>query len=506
MQTPNYDSELCGSLPIHLTNMIQPYGVLLVIGNDHKIVQASENADKVFGSPVSKLINSDLATHIPKTAYAVLASKLRNEFNEKIPAVWEIGSLQFLVLIHKKENYLLAEIDLSPIDEGQQDTFIDVYHELKYAMSSIEKATSIGSVCRTAAAELKRISGFDKVMIYRFDPEWNGFVIAEEMESGMESYNGFTFPASDIPKQARQLYLKNPYRLIPDRNYQPVKLSPVINPITSSFIDLSDCNLRSVAAVHLEYLRNMDVTASMSTRILFQDNLWGLIACHHRAAKHLSYEMCSVFEMLSGIISMKVASLQNQAAHDFQNFIKGSYAHIVEMVFKTEDLMSSLMNDDGVVKLFGATGAVIAKGGRFFTAGVTPSDDLLEELVLWLHTRELKRAYATDCLGAEYEYAKEFSAHASGLLVIPINSARDHYLMMFRSEKIRVINWGGNPESRIQFEKNERNYHPRNSFKQWQQKVRGYSTPWLKEELEIAEVLRSFIYEHETAPVQARQL
>lgn len=504
MQTPNYDSELCGSLPIHLTNMIQPYGVLLVISNDHKIIQASENADKVFGVAVGKLINTDLASHIPQTAYQLLTSKLRNEFNEKIPALWEIGGLQFLVLIHKNEKHLLAEIDLTPVDREQRDTFIDVYQELKYAMSSIEKATSIGSVCRIAATELKRISGFDKVMIYRFDPEWNGFVIAEEMEPEMESYNGFTFPASDIPKQARDLYLKNPYRLIPDRNYHPVKLYPVVNPVTSSFIDLSDCNLRSVASVHLEYLKNMNVTASMSTRILFQDGLWGLIACHHRTAKHLSYEMCSVFETLSGIISMKVASLENQASHDLRSFIAGCYGHIVETVFKTEDMMGSLMSDDGVTRLFGATGAVLAQDGKFFTSGKTPPDELLEELVLWLHTRELKRAFATDCLGAEYEYAREFSEDASGLLVIPINSIRDHYLMLFRPEKIRVINWGGNPDDRIQFEKNEKNYHPRNSFKMWQQKVSGFSTPWLKEELDIAEVLRSFIYEHETAPVQGR--
>lgn len=505
MQTPNYDSELCGSLPIHLTNMIQPYGVLLVIGvGDHQIVQASENTEKIFQLPVTEVVNTPLTKHIPRHSYEQFVVKLGSEFNDKIPAMWEIGGQMFLVLVHKTERYLVAEIDLIPVAKGAQETFVDVYQELKFAMSSIEKADNLGSVCRTAAAELKRISGFDKVMIYRFDTDWNGFVIAEAMEPDMESYDGFTFPASDIPRQARQLYLKNPYRFIPDRSYQPVKLYPVINPITGSFIDLSDCNLRSVAAVHLEYLKNMDVMSSMSTRILFQNSLWGLIACHHRTPKYMSFEMCSVFEILSGIISMKVASLQNQSSNDFRNFITTTYAQIVESVFRTEDIFGSLMNEVGVLRLFGATGAVLSKDGKFATWGITPPEELLEELVLWLHTRELKKAFATDCLGQEYEYAGDFADSASGMLVIPVNSARDQYLMMFRPEKIRVINWGGNPAERIQFQGNEKSYHPRNSFKRWQQQVRGHSTPWQPEELEIAELLRSFIYEFETTAVQGR--
>src|SRR5439155_4932601 len=132
------------------------------------------------------------------------------------------------------------------------------------------------------------------VMIYQFDNNWNGTVIAEAMEAGMDSYLGLKFPASDIPKQAREMYRKNPYRFIPDVDYQPVRLYPVLNPVSGGFTDLTDSNLRSVAGVHLEYLRNMQVMASMSTRIVKEDQLWGLISCHHRTAKYLSYQMCSL--------------------------------------------------------------------------------------------------------------------------------------------------------------------------------------------------------------------
>ncbi len=404
-------------------------------------------------------------------------------------------------LIHRTDRYLLVEIDGNPLVAAEQDNFVKFYQELKYAMAAIEGADTLDKACTIAASELKRISGFDKVMVYQFDPEWNGYVIAESGESDMESYLHFTFPASDIPKQARQLYLKNPYRLIPDRNYQPVKLYPVVNPITNSFIDLSGCNLRSVAAVHLEYLKNMGVTASMSTRILYEDNLWGLIACHHKTPRYLTYEMCSVFEMLSGIISMKIASVQNNQTAGKQNFISSSWATIVESVYKSEDLYSNLLAPDGAMKLLGATGIVLARGDRFTAGGITPDSEALQELMLWLHTKDLRRCFATNSLHQDYEYAKAFNGEMSGMLVIPINQTKDQYLILFRPEQVGVINWGGNPEERIQFEKDERNYHPRNSFKQWQQKVSGISVPWSNEEMVAAETLRSFIYEYETTPI-----
>jgi chemotaxis family two-component system sensor kinase Cph1 len=501
MLASNYDSEFCGTLPIHLTNLIQPYGVLLVIDKDSlNIIQASENTPSVFSKPVTEIINTSLDSYIGEKGISQLQEKLGNDFNNKIPAIWDVAGSRYVVLVHRTPKYLLAEIDSRPYEASPGDEFVKVYQELKYAMTAIEGAETLERACQLAASELKRISGFDKVMIYQFDPEWNGYVIAESREPDMESYYQFTFPASDIPKQARQLYLKNPYRFIPDRNYRPVRLYPVINPVTNSFIDLSDCNLRSVAAVHIEYLRNMGVTASMSTRILCQDELWGLIACHHKTARHMSYEMCSVFEILSGIISMKITSIQKQESASRQNFLSATWARIVESIYRSEDLYGNLLAQDGIMKLFNATGVVLSRGNKFETAGLVPGDSALEELMLWLDTRELRRVYATNSLREEYEYAKDFNAEASGMLVIPINHLKDQYLILFRPEKVRVINWGGNPDQRIQFEKNEKNYHPRNSFKQWQQKVSGVSLPWRAEELNAAETLRSFIYEYETTP------
>lgn len=502
MRQTNYDSEFCGKVPIHLTNLIQPYGILLVVeAGTESVVQASENTPLIFEQTAEQLVNSSLKDLLNERNYLSLKAKLSEGLNDKIPGTWELNGRHYLVLIHRKPDQLLIEIDARPLTPGKQDSFIEVYQELKYAMSSLESTSTLAETCQLAARELKRISGFDKVMIYQFDLEWNGTVIAEEREQDMESYYGFTFPASDIPKQARALYLKNPYRFIPDRNYEPVRLFPVVNPLTGSFLDLSDCNLRSVAAVHVEYLKNMGVVASMSTRILHHDKLWGLIACHHKTPMYASYEMCSIFEMLSSIISVKITSMQNEVRSDVENNITATYSHLIESVYRSQDLTGKLLSDSGVLRLFSATGAVISKNGKFLTIGVTPRTEQLEELLLWLHTREIKKVYHTDQLGAEYEYARDYASEGSGMLVIPINYLKDSYLIVFRPERVQMINWGGNPDERIVFDQNEKNYHPRNSFKQWQQKVHGIALPWRKEEIDIAETLRSFIYEYETSLV-----
>lgn len=498
MTQTNYDSELCGSLPIHLTNSIQPHGVLVVVDRNTKnIIQVSENAATVFGVPFQDILNKTLQSFIGEKDVEAL-HKFSGAYENRLPMTWTIGNNDFLVVVHSREKYFIAEVDLDPVKREELETFVKVFQETRQSMSAIESGKNINEVCRIAAEEIKRVSGFDKVMIYSFDQQWNGTVLAEIKELDMESYMGFTFPASDIPKQAREMYLKNPYRLIPDANYKPVRLYPVINPITQGFIDLSDTNLRSVVAVHVEYLKNMGVTASMSIRIMRNNTLWGLIACHHRTAKTPSFQMCSVFELLSNIISAKITTLLNSKSHEADTRIKESYTRVLEEVYKKQSLEEAFYASPGVLELFNATGAIITKGDQFTAVGDVPDKSYLDDLILWLQTRDAPAIFATESLSAIYDQGADFKENASGFLAIRMDYTEEEYLILFRPEVIRVITWGGNPDERIQFEKDEKNYHPRNSFKQWQQQVSGVSSEWLPEELQIAEKLRAFIMEYKS--------
>jgi two-component system, chemotaxis family, sensor kinase Cph1 len=490
----NYDSELCGKVPIHFINTVQPYGVLLVLSRASlEIIQASENVDPVFGVSAKALVGSPIASWLDPISLDLL----RTSDADKLSKVWTIRDRKYLALVHIKAGYILAEIEMTPYREEGQNSFVSVYQEIKYAMALIEDASTTADVCTIAARELRRISGFDKVMLYRFDRDWNGTVIAEECRQDMESYLGFTFPASDIPRQARELYLRNPYRFIPDRSYKAVKLFPVINPQTHAFIDLSDCNTRGVSSVHLEYLANMDVMASMSTRILDNDSLWGLIACHHKTPKQIDFQLCSIFELLSNFISVRISSLQNKEKHMADNRNRTIFSRLMEQVYASGDIRTGLFQGDvTLLELFTAHGAVIAQDGQLSMEGIVPDKENIEELLLWLHTCRITRPLHTERLSADFERAAAYMETGSGLLAIPFHPELEKYLLVFRPEVKKVIDWGGDPGARIVFEKDGLNYHPRHSFNAWRQIVDGTSLPWQDEELAVAENLRSFLYEY----------
>lgn len=494
----NYESDVCGSLPIHQINQVQPYGVLLVIDRDTlAIIQASENTERVFGLAARELVGGLLTAYVRAGGAAgngLFPDAAREGRGDKLPMTWVIRDKPYTALVHLKGPYILAEIELAPAGER---SFVTTFQDIRHSMAAIESAGSTAVACAAAARELKRLSGFDKVMIYRFDEDWNGYVEAEAMEEGMESYLGFTFPASDIPPQARKLYLTNPYRFIPDRDYKPVHLYPVINPATRTFIDLSECNLRGVAPVHVEYLRNMGIVASMSTRILDGEKLWGLVACHHRTAKDLDYELCSVFELMSHVVSARIASIRFKEQDALNAGLHERYNRLIEAIYGSEELHQSLLGTaTGVANLLSGGGAMLSYRGRIYAAGEVPPRAFQEDLVLWLHTKELKRVLATDAFPALYDRAEEQKGLASGVLVIPLNWREDEYLIVFRPEVVREINWGGNPDERIRFGPNQVSYHPRASFREWRQQVSGTSLPWRPEELTIAENLRTFIHEY----------
>jgi light-regulated signal transduction histidine kinase (bacteriophytochrome) len=296
------------------------------------------------------------------------------------------------------------------------------------------------------------------------------------------------------------MYLRNPYRFIPDRGFTPVKLYPVINPISNTFLDMSECNLRAVAAVHVEYLKNMNVMASMSVRLIKDNTLWGLIACHHKTARAINGELRAVMELFSSVISARISALHHQAISDRSAYLGGIYTGLVENICQAEELVPGLLDPSpNILALLDASGAIITYNNRTYTAGEVPDAAQLEDLLLWLHVKRLRKVFYTDSLPSIYDITEQFRDIASGMLVIPIQPAQDQYIILFRKEYIRTTNWGGNPEERIFFEENPRIYHPRHSFKLWQEHVKGFSKPWLPEEVTAAENLRSFIYEFLTS-------
>lgn len=493
----NFDSDFCGSLPLQHINVVQSYGYLAVVDKSaFQLLQVSENAAELFNQPLKSIIGSPLADHTDISQLRSLGERFNDNLKEKFPLTLTFGERKMLALAHFKPGYVILEIEKAELETER--SFTNVFEEVKYAMAAIESADTIESASQAAVQELRRLTGFDGVMMYRFDEEWNGTVIAEEKDAPeLEHYLGHTFPGSDVPRQARDLYLKNPYRLIPDRDFTPVRLYPVMNPVTNSFIDLSDCNLRGVAAVHLEYLKNMNVQASMSIRVIDNGKLWGLIACHHVAPHYLNFELCSVCELISSVISNRISAIAQQAAFQTDSDLQRFQTELAAQVYAKDDLLTGLLDPEhtNLKDLLKATGVAIQLGNKLHTAGDVPERDMLDNLLLWLQNKQDNKVYFTDSLPEQFDEAVPFARVASGLLAIPVNREQGDFILAFRPEVVQTINWGGDPNKTINFDPDGKKYHPRASFKLWQQTVNHTAEAWTPSEVAAAESLRTFIFE-----------
>lgn len=487
MARKDYDSEFCGNLPLHHLNHVQDYGFLLVCTPELEIVQVSENCLEFIGRQKETLIGERLSALLTEESARLLTEKIgsANPAKSSQAVTFKEGpQTRFLAICHTRPEHVLLELE--PLSETKKVALSEAYLRINEASAAIQQAPDVQAALNIAARELKAFSGFDKVMLYKFDEEWNGHVLSEEMEPDMESYLGITFPASDIPRQARELYLKNPYRQIPDREYVPARMYPVIHP-SGGFVDMSDCNLRGIVTVHLEYLANMKVKSSMSTRIIKDEMLWGLIACHHKEKKFLTFDECAVFEFLSAIVSSKLSSLEAQSHLGEVSRSQAMYTKIVEDIYAQTTLRNALKQcSESLMALLGSTGLAYCSESKITTYGECPPEGFLHELVIWLESKGLRDIYMTTNMLGDFEDLAGDPGAVGGMMVLPVLPAQGVFIVLFRREILKSIAWGGNPNEVVIFEEDMQTYHPRHSFQVWKEEVKDHSAPFTKYEVEVA--------------------
>ena len=317
------DLTNCDKEPIHIPGSVQPHGLLLALRPENlAVLQVSDNVERLFGVGPAELLNQSVERLLGAAQTGRLRDCLRRPdlaaVNPLTLAVTVAGvEKAFHGVIHRSGGVLLLELEPVPLSESDAppvESFFSFYHEVRVASSRLLGVTDLLHLCQIAVEEVRRMTGFDRVMVYRFDEDWNGRVLAEEKRASMDSYLELYFPASDIPKQARELYRRNWLRFVVDAAYQPARLVPPLDPQTRQPLDLSLSVLRSVSPIHLEYLRNMGVMASMSVSILKDGELWGLIACHHATARYVSYEVRTACEFLGQVLSSQLAAREKAEA------------------------------------------------------------------------------------------------------------------------------------------------------------------------------------------------
>jgi len=363
-------------------------------------------------------------------------------------------------------------------------------------MAELGGRLSLNDLCQRVAVRVRSITGFDRVMVYRFLEDGTGCVQAEDKRQDIVPYLGLRYPASDIPAQARRLYLLNTLRLKADVNAPAATLVPSVNPFTGTALDMTYCVLRAMSPVHVEYLRNMGVAASMSISIVKDDRLWGLIACHHGEAKIVAHPMRITCEVLARIFSSHIAMAEEEDAHARVAALSALTARIEERMRKDRDVGAALsLVCDDVAAAIGTQGCAFIIRGEIVLLGTTPTRLQVEGLSLWLSFNQREHLFSTERMSAFYEKANEFDTVASGLLSVRIALGSPDFILWFRTSVTHVITWAGDPDKPVEKTGAGERISPRRSFAKWQQTFHDSSERWTSIDRTFASTLRPVIAE-----------
>jgi chemotaxis family two-component system sensor kinase Cph1 len=486
--------------PIHISSQIQPHGVLLVLDEpDLQVLQVSNNTLEVFGISPEAILQKKL-------------EDLLDPFQiEKIQAGLKEGNLDFInptkVWVRKKgDDYTIFDaifhrnpdgfliLELEPAISQENIPFLSFYHLARASINQLEKTSNLREFCQIIVQEVRKVTGFDRVMLYKFDDDGHGSVVAEEKIASLETYLGLHYPESDIPRPARKLFISNSIRLIPQATAEPIKVIPAINPVSERPIDLTNSILRSAASCHLEYLHNMGVGASLTISLIKDQKLWGLIACHHQSPKYVSYELRKACEFLGRVIFAEISAREETEDYGYRINLAHTQSILVEYMSQAENFIDGLVkNQPNLLDLANAQGAAVCFGGNCTVIGETPKEEDLYFLVEWLKNNVEEEVFYTDSLPRIYPDAERFKNVASGLLAIPISQR--NYVLWFRPEVIQTVNWGGNPQKAFEVNQSQGSPRlcPRKSFELWKETVRLTSLPWQYVEIKAALELRKAI-------------
>jgi light-regulated signal transduction histidine kinase (bacteriophytochrome) len=479
------DLSTCAREEIHIPGSIQPDGILLVLDPEGRVQQVA--IDPELGCTSRELIGQPLAALLDGVSIDFGAVGAEPQYGGT--ATFR-GSRYHLVL-HRSGGVIVAELENAA--EGEPGSFEDLYPVVRTFLADVDQTADISALEALAAREVRRLTGFDRTMIYRFDEHWNGTVTAEDRNDALPSYLDLRFPASDIPAQARELYRRNKLRLIADADYVPVALEPPLDPATGAPVDLSQAMLRSVSPVHLEYMRNMETWASMSISLIVDGRLWGLISCHNRAPKRVSYHVRTACEFIGQILSLQIGAKAHGAQAQARVERRQIHARLLARVAPEPAFAQALQNNaEELLAITGADGAAILFADQCLRVGTTPPKSAVRAIGDWLAVHPQRDdLFETNRLGEIMPQAAEWSAIASGLLSVSISQIQAGYILWFRPEVVQTVRWGGDPRKPAHVE-GER-LSPRTSFEAWRETVRDTALPWTSLDREMALELRTSV-------------
>jgi chemotaxis family two-component system sensor kinase Cph1 len=497
-QTKSFvDTTLCEREPIHIPGTIQPHGCLLITDHNLIITHFSQNARTWFTATDGNFIGAEILTFFDSND----ANNLKDSCER---AAQTNRSLRIVIHTRHRSSSIACTIHSSPsrfIFEFEQfdptllnDYFATTTPLLNQICVEIQTLNSAAQILDRCVEAIRDITKFDRVLAYRFDHDWHGVVISESCEQSLPPFLGLHFPASDIPFQARRLYEINPIRLIVDRFHVPTPIVPLAGPESSDPIDLTSVSLRSVSPIHLEYLANLGVVASMSLSLIVNGKLWGLIACHHRTAHPVSPVIRDTALMIAEVASLRLQSAEIVLSSSEKLRWRTQAGAIAAECSNYSDIRDGLVATAHLLKdWIPAGGHAIVDRGFYQMIGKTPERGAIDRIVSWLKDNHPYEVFATNSLAKDIPEAEQWRSVASGLLAIPIRGSIGNFLLLFRPEVLQTTSWAGNPSKSVFVVGDTAHLSPRRSFAVWSQISHLHSLLWLEEEIKEAEYLGSLI-------------
>jgi light-regulated signal transduction histidine kinase (bacteriophytochrome) len=495
------DIANCDSEPVETPGCVQAHGGMLVLRlSDLTILQASENTDRLLDRAAPSLLGCPVADALGSDAATRLRAFLDQEPTENyplyvltLPARGAVSALD--VCVHTFEGLAIVELESTRREAVEPD----YYALVKKTVARLPTARTLKEFCDIAVEDVRAVTGFDRVMVYKFHADGHGEVFAETKREDLSAWLGLHYPAEDIPRPAREVFRKVWVRPLPDVGGELAELVPLANPDTGKPLAMTYCALRGASVMYTEYLQNMGVTAGLTMPIRRENELWGLIACHHYTGpKHISPAVRAACEFLAQIIS-----LQNRAAEENEHLayrlkLESVHHHLVAAAAREGGLEAMIQGSPTLLDGMDATGAAVYHRDRWWLLGKTPTAAQLDDFTAWLERRSEfgsgRWMYVTDSLVRDYPDGAAFADVASGVLALPLTSNLRNALMWFRPETLQTVNWGGNPHEKPKVPgPHGPRLTPRRSFELFSESVHQRSLPWRSVEIDAARSLRTLL-------------
>ncbi|RSK35441.1 ATP-binding protein [Hymenobacter metallilatus] len=482
----------CDREPIHIPGLIQPYGFLLCLDeHSHRVVQASANTWELLGMAAEELIGQGLDWLFEPARLMEINAQLEQLREghrllgvrlDQLP-----GRPFYKLILHRFDALLWLEFEPVAASPGE---LLDM-PSLNDALGQMLAAVSVVEFCEHAVQQVRAITGFDRVMAYRFAEDESGEVVAEARRPDLESFLGLHYPATDIPKQARAMYLKNWLRFIPDVGYLPVPLVPVRNPSSQRPPDMTYSVLRSVSPIHVEYLQNMGVGATMTISLIREGKLWGLLVCHHYSPRLVSYELRDLCQFIGKTFSALLRSKEQADDFAYQVRLREHQARLFGLLAEFPDFRTTLYQHLPVVKeIFDCGGVVVSFEGDIGLCGNTPTEAQARELLAWLDAHMPGELFHTSSYTRHNPAGVVLRATASGILAIRLSHSPGDYLIWLRPEVLQTVTWAGKQQKAEIQKDGVLHLSPRSSFAAWSQSVENTALEWKPLEIDSAQEIR----------------